>query len=936
MPIKIASWNCSLGLIGKIEIVKTILNENQIDILFIQEAEITPTTPINQIGINGYNLELSPTYGQQKSRTCCFIKNKIKYSRASEIENNKLELIMLKTVDNMICGYYRPFLHPSHQTEKQYIEETVECLSKINNKNLIIAGDFNIDFMKIHQQSYKNRLIYEILEVILIEKALVQVIKKPTWMRKYKNNLKESLLDHIYVSDISSVQDHFNEQQVVGDHNLIGIILKCETNNFPRHFPTLIQDWTNYSIEKLTNKLSGIDFTILDKYDAETHNSELNQLLGEIIDELVPVLKINRKEVPGFISIKHIRQKRRRRNLFKKFKKTGNPIHLQRARELEKNIKKDISVCKREKIRRKIKPGDSKSLWQAVSLSINNFNGVIPEKVAWKDEEAEDDQEKADLFCKFFNNKTNTIIKNNPYNRSVYNGRKLINNTLTNPFTIDEVIKILKEIPIKNCSGYDRVPLRVFNDGKYLLAPTILSLMNKIWHTEAIPEIWKMTKTQPLHKSGNKSNVENYRPISNLCSLSKIFEKLIQLKLDQTAKLNNIDLTNPSQHGFKKKHSTITAMLEIQNKISNAIDNNDFSAMISLDLSAAFDVVDHSLLIKRLRTLNLPNKIVNLLEAWLKNRNMYVSVNNSCSIFTDILAGTLQGSCLGPILFALFISPMYEISDCITYADDNYTIESGKDLNDTIGKVKMKAELLIQWLKDSGMQVNSKKTEFCIFHRNDVPQRELKLFNEIIQSKKEIKILGVTFDSKLSWSSHINITLLKCRKTLQAIKIISKYFTIDEKINIVTSLFYSKMYYGSEIWLIPTLKSSLKHKLFRLSTQALKIASEDIYNVFGGNELHLLFKRFTPHQMTNYISLLNLYRLMNNKIPEMLWIQMQFNSHPLTRANKTLITPSNKVKVGLNSLSNRLSYPSTLVTNDDLNKEYPAFKILAKKIALNT
>ena len=354
-------------------------------------------------------------------------------------------------------------------------------------------------------------------------------------------------------------------------------------------------------------------------------------------------------------------------------------------------------------------------MWQAVNTSLNNVSGSLPENITWKNKEATSDQDKADIFCEFFNDKICNIIKNNPCNRTVYNGRKLINNQAISNFNIEEVTQILKSLPLKNCSGFDRIPLRIFNDGSSILAPTILSLMNKIWLTEKIPELWKTTKTRPLHKSGNKSLVENYRPISNLCSLSKIFEKLIQSKLNGIAKLNNIDLTNSKQHGFKAKHSTATAMLEIQSKISNALDNDEYAAVVSLDLSAAFDVVDHSLLIKRLQKLNLPTKIINLLNAWLKNRNMFVTVNECSSIFVDIIAGTLQGSCLGPILFALFISPMYDKSDCITYADDNYSVETGKNLDVTIGKVKMKSQELMQWLKDSGMQVNTKKPNFVFF-----------------------------------------------------------------------------------------------------------------------------------------------------------------------------------------------------------------------------
>ena len=101
---------------------------------------------------------------------------------------------------------------------------------------------------------------------------------------------------------------------------------------------------------------------------------------------------------------------------------------------------------------------------------------------------------------------------------------------------------------------------------------------------------------------------------------------------------------------------------------------------------------------------------------------------------------------------------MYELSY------DNYTIETGKELDVTIGRVKMKVKILMTWLKDSGMQVNSKKTEFCIFYKSDFMPKTITLLNEKITSKREIKILGVTFDSKLSWHNHVNNTVLKCKK----------------------------------------------------------------------------------------------------------------------------------------------------------------------------
>ena len=198
--------------------------------------------------------------------------------------------------------------------------------------------------------------------------------------------------------------------------------------------------------------------------------------------------------------------------------------------------------------------------------------------------------------------------------------------------------------------------------------------------------------------------------------------------------------------------------------------------------------------------------------------------------------------------------------------------------------------------------------------------------------KGEIKVLGVTFDSKLNWHAHINIIIQKCKKTLQAVHIISPYFTIDERLNIVTSLFYSKMYYASEIWLLPTLSHVLKRKLLSLSTYALRIVVNDVYKTFNATELHTLLNRFTPNQWRIYSSLLTLFRIFNHQIPEDIWLDMQINALPLTRANKTLIPPKNKIKVGVNSILNRLSFVSTLITNDQLNLSYDSFKIVAKNI----
>ena len=312
------------------------------------------------------------------------------------LESNKIELILLQINEATIGGFYRPFLLPNHNNDIEYIEETTSILQRIESKKIVILGDFNIDYIKLKTQDYPKTNLYDILENFLIEKTMVQIVKRVTWQRKFKDTLIESILDHIYINNIMYCENIINQKQVVGDHNLIGLSFRIEDINYPTSYPTQISDWSNYSVDKLNQRLMDCDFSHLDGMNVQQHTSELNQILGTILDELVPTITIRRKEIPGFISIKHIKQRRRRKNLYKKYKRTGDKRYLERSRDLEKEIKKDIKKLKSKKIRSKIKPGDSKSLWQAVNLSMNNLQTPLPEVIVSGDISARNDEEKAD------------------------------------------------------------------------------------------------------------------------------------------------------------------------------------------------------------------------------------------------------------------------------------------------------------------------------------------------------------------------------------------------------------------------------------------------------------------------------------------------------------------------------------------------------------
>ena len=192
---------------------------------------------------------------------------------------------------------------------------------------------------------------------------------------------------------------------------------------------------------------------------------------------------------------------------------------------------------------------------------------------------------------------------------------------------------------MKNSEGEDRIPQRILLDGISILVEPFTKLFNLIYTSNKVPEKWLMSKIIPIHKKGEKTNIVNYRPVSNLCSMSKIFEKLIMQRIIEIEDLNNVDLTGIKQHGFKRKRSTSTAGLEIQSEIARALDSNKYSIMASLDLSSAFDIVNVNLLLKRLHLVGLPNDVINLIKIWLTDRTYYVSAKgfNSYIRMSDIV-----------------------------------------------------------------------------------------------------------------------------------------------------------------------------------------------------------------------------------------------------------------------------------------------------------
>jgi hypothetical protein len=364
------------------------------------------------------------------------------------------------------------------------------------------------------------------------------------------------------------------------------------------------------------------------------------------------------------------------------------------------------------------------------------------------------------------------------------------------------------------------------------------------------------------------------------------------------------------------------------------MDMDSYVAMSSLDLSAAFDLVNLDLLMKRLKIMGIPDDLLQLLEVWLRQRSFYVEANGQNSTILENDVGTIQGSILGPILYALFIRPLYKITKVTTFADDNYVVKFNKEKKMALDELRKELEKIIKWLKGSGLKVNEKKTELCIFHRNGNTDGSLLIDNSLITSKNEINVLGITFDSKLQWSSQVSRAIRGANNALQAIKLIRKFFTTPEIVQLLTSNFYSRFYYGSEIWHIPTLNRNCKKMLLSASANALKLCNVFYDPSVSYIDLHTLHKRALPSKFCLYRHCLLLHKVFNDSIPKRDWIDLNFQMINTSRQISFEVQNHSVYKVGNNILSNRLVCINKKVPLNLLNLDIGPFKVTCKNMLL--
>ena len=348
------------------------------------------------------------------------------------------------------------------------------------------------------------------------------------------------------------------------------------------------------------------------------------------------------------------------------------------------------------------------------------------------------------------------------------------------------------------------------------------------------PKELKIGNITPIHKKGNEQLLENYRPISTLPIFGKIFEKLIYSRLYSYFTSNGI--LNDKQFGFRKNHSTSHALNFSINLIKESIRNGNHVIGIFIDLSKAFDTIDHGTLVKKLEHYGVRGKTLSLLEDYLTDRQQYVTVLGEVSKKLTVKFGVPQGSCLGPLLFLIYINDLVNCclaSELILFADDTNIFVEARTKPQAYAKENEILREIALYMKCNKLHINAQKSVFMNFTGSKAaahPVESPNLPNIILDGMElkevsETKFLGVMIDNKLSWDSHIKSLTKKLASCTGSIKRICESLPEDLYTDLYHTLFESYLTYGITVWGV-TADSKLD-PLFKSQKKVIRILFGD-------------------------------------------------------------------------------------------------------------
>lgn len=619
-----------------------------------------------------------------------------------------------------------------------------------NHHNIIVLGDFNVNLLAHSRESlFLSTLVNDLL--------LTQIIKDPTRV----THDSHSLIDLIIVNNDLPIEDSGVIDCSLSDHNFVYCTIKFST--VKKTYFKVIRDFTFFNVEYFNQDALQLDWNAI--YAMEDINDKLNcfnSYLEYLFNIHAPLKTIsinsNKKKQLWFTETLN-RIRRLKRNAWSQFKRTRLPVHRQYFCDIRNYYNTALKMERQAFFRKFLQrySNDSKDLWAHLRrwapINSSGFAEIPPSMY------------NADNFNSYFIDSVSTLTPDlntvNYYNENRFNEAA---NFAYRPVSSSEIRDLLsKQKP--HCMGADQISGKMLQLSIQFCVEPLTHIINYSFEIGNFPDQWKICLSKPIPKKSSPTVYSDFRNISLLCVASKIAETALHGQLIDY--LNDNRILPENQSGFRKQHSTMTALLAVTDDALKAQDKGKITLLTLLDMSKAFDCVDFHCLIAKLRFYGISESLIQWFSTYLFHRKQIVVLDqNNISLPQNIKSGVPQGSVLGPTLFSLFIADFQNLplhSKVHVYADDfeMYTHMNLDEAPEKVESLNRDLKILSDWSKSISLVVNPEK---CSFLYIGTPYRvhgikslnlQVKLGNTILQNVTHVKNLGVVFDENLSFSQHV-------------------------------------------------------------------------------------------------------------------------------------------------------------------------------------